>query len=126
MSLNTRDFLQLLPTPSAPALARKAVRDMGDDCFPPTVTDTAELLTSELVTNAITHGSGMVTLAIRREGPSLAVAVSDDAPGVPVVLPEQLLAPGGRGLRMVELLASAWGVKRREDGPGKIVWFRVS
>jgi anti-sigma regulatory factor (Ser/Thr protein kinase) len=89
-------------------------------------TDLAELLTSELVTNAIRHGSGQVMLSLNCGDGVLAISVSDDATGMPFVQPDdELLALGGRGVRMVQRLAHEWGVTPREDGPGKVVWFRL-
>lgn len=126
MSVDAHGVLRLQPVSTAPAEARRAVRSAGATHVATTVTDTAELLASELVTNAITHGAGLVTIAIECEDGTLAVAVSDDDPAFPVVQPEQLFAVRGRGLRMVDSMASAWGVAARAEGPGKVVWFRVS
>jgi two-component sensor histidine kinase len=89
------------------------------------VTDTAELLVSELVTNAIMHGTGPVTVSIDCGEDTLSVTVSDEEPAEPLLQPERLMALGGRGLRMVESLASSWGVKPRVGSPGKDVWFRL-
>jgi anti-sigma regulatory factor (Ser/Thr protein kinase) len=101
------------------------VRAAADDLITPEAADTAVLLTSELVTNAVTHGSGPVTLAIEVSAGSVAVSVGDGDPAAPEVQPERLLSLGGRGLRMVQLLASEWGVDARTNLPGKVVWFKV-
>jgi two-component sensor histidine kinase len=117
--------VELEPTLAAPAEARRFVRStLGDEVARETV-ELAELLTSELVTNAIRHGSGHVSVALRRQGDTLAVSVSDDDAAMPVVPPEEPLALGGRGVRMVQRLAQDWGVSPRENGPGKVVWFRL-
>jgi anti-sigma regulatory factor (Ser/Thr protein kinase) len=89
------------------------------------VVDTAELLVSELVTNAVIHGSGTVRLVIDCTDHCLSVTVSDNEPVAPKLQPERPLSDGGRGLRMIESLASAWGVRLRADGRGKDVWFRL-
>jgi anti-sigma regulatory factor (Ser/Thr protein kinase) len=117
--------IELEPSGTAPAQARRAVRRALNDQLSEDVTDTAELLVSELVTNAITHGTGTVTVSIDCAGDSLSVTVSDDDPGEPLLQPERLMALGGRGLRMIESLASSWGVKPRVGSPGKDVWFRL-
>jgi anti-sigma regulatory factor (Ser/Thr protein kinase) len=125
VSCVTHEVVHLEPSGSAPAQARRVVRKVLNHIVPEDVSHTAELLVSELVTNAITHGTGMVTLAIDCSDHSLSVTVSDDEPTEPELQPERLMALGGRGLRMIESLASSWGVKPREDGPGKDVWFRL-
>jgi anti-sigma regulatory factor (Ser/Thr protein kinase) len=102
------------------------VRAALADTLPAETTDLAELLTSELVTNAIRHGSGQVMLSLNCGDGVLAISVSDDAPTMPLVQPDdEPLAVGGRGVRMVQRLAQEWGVTPRERGPGKVVWFRL-
>jgi anti-sigma regulatory factor (Ser/Thr protein kinase) len=125
VSCATHEVIRLEPSGRAPGQARRKVREVLADIVPDDLTDTAELLVSELVTNAITHGSGIVTLSIDCSDDSLAVTVSDDEPTEPQLQPESLMALGGRGLRMIEALASSWGVKPHKDGPGKDVWFRL-
>jgi anti-sigma regulatory factor (Ser/Thr protein kinase) len=86
----------------------------------------AELLTSEIVTNAVKHAGGILTIVMECDQETLAVAVSDDSPDVPVVrdfCPEGI---GGRGMRLVAHLAAAWGCTPTPDGNGKVVWFRLA
>lgn len=90
--------------------------------------DTAELLVSEVVTNALVHTDGDTVLTVQLSGSGgrrrLRVEVEDDSgqwlrrrtPG------EQ--ASSGRGLLLVEQLADAWGVQPKGDG--KRVWFELS
>jgi anti-sigma regulatory factor (Ser/Thr protein kinase) len=118
--------VHLDPTVVAPAQARRLVRAALAATLSGETTDLAELLTSELVTNAIRHGSGQVMLSLNCSDGVLAISVSDDDPRMPIVQPEdELLALGGRGVRMVQRLAQEWGVTPREAGPGKVVWFRL-
>jgi two-component sensor histidine kinase len=121
----THEVRDLEPSGFAPAQARRVVREVVAPLVPADMAHTAELLVSELVTNAITHGRGMVRLSIDCADHSLSVAVSDDEPAPPLVQQEQALSIGGRGLRMVETLAGAWGVRREDETPGKAVWFRL-
>jgi anti-sigma regulatory factor (Ser/Thr protein kinase) len=121
----TREVIRLEPTGVAPAHARRTVRQTIGTLVSDDVAHTAELLVSELVTNAITHGSGMVVVSVECAGNSVCVTVSDDDPTEPRLQPEEPMALGGRGLRMIESLASAWGVRHRLDTPGKEVWFRL-
>ncbi|MGW0086242.1 ATP-binding SpoIIE family protein phosphatase [Streptomyces sp. NPDC003393] len=88
--------------------------------------DTAELLTSEVVTNALVHGDSDVNVHVRRYGTLLRVEVrdSDPRPAEPVTLPRaEDQAEGGRGLLIVSALASAWG--NSPSGRGKTVWFEL-
>jgi anti-sigma regulatory factor (Ser/Thr protein kinase) len=121
----THEVIDLEPTGFAPAQARKAMRQLVCLLVPADIADIAELLVSELVTNAITHGTGPVRLVIDCDKQCLSVTVGDDNPDPPELQPERMMATGGRGLRMIETLASAWGVRQRPDRPGKDVWFRL-
>jgi anti-sigma regulatory factor (Ser/Thr protein kinase) len=125
VSCATHEVIHLEPSGRAPAQARRVVREVLAEIVPADVTETAELLVSELVTNAITHGTGTVTVSIDLTDETLAVTVGDDEPSQPELQPERLMALGGRGLRMIESLASSWGVEQHVDGPGKDVWFRL-
>ncbi|MEU8761716.1 ATP-binding protein [Streptomyces sp. NPDC048659] len=87
--------------------------------------DVAELLTSELVTNALIHtGDGAVVTATV-EPEQLRVEVRDFVPGLrpPRARPADD-DPHGRGLLLVRALADSWGVENREVG--KVVWFELN
>ncbi|WP_199424160.1 ATP-binding protein [Actinotalea solisilvae] len=84
-----------------------------------------ELLTSELVTNAVKYGGGdEVLVRVTPAAGGVRVEVHDECPLTPQVLDPEDAAPGGRGMRLVNLLADQWGVDRREPA-GKAVWFAV-
>lgn len=88
------------------------------------VLDDARLLISELVSNAVRHGSPPITTEIECRGSAgLHVRVSDAAPGAPVVRDADDDAVSGRGMRLVDLLSSAWGVEPGQAG--KAVWFQL-
>ena len=90
----------------------------------PTCTDVVALMTSEIVTNAVRHGSSPVTLGLRC-GPHLVrVEVSDESTAPPVMSAAADDDEGGRGMLIVEALATRWGV--RDRSPGKTVWFEVA
>lgn len=87
------------------------------------------LLASEVATNVVQHagphfaGSEMVVVVSTTVG-GVRVEVADGHPGVPVVGDGSLDGLSGRGVLLLDALASAWGVI--PDSPGKVVWFEVS
>ncbi|GAA1944054.1 ATP-binding protein [Kitasatospora viridis] len=86
--------------------------------------DTAELLASELVTNALQHaGTGARLDAVVTAERRLLVEVRDEGTGLPRPRPADADATNGRGLLLVEALADRWGVRLRADG--KVTWFEL-
>lgn len=85
--------------------------------------ETAVLLTSETVTNAIIHGRSEVRVRAEVTPGAVLVAVGDDNSRHPRLQPQDEEALDGRGLQILELAASRWGVA--EEGVGKVVWFEV-
>jgi anti-sigma regulatory factor (Ser/Thr protein kinase) len=83
--------------------------------------DDLELIVCELVANAIEHAASEVRVRVIRRGHTLRVEVHDDGTGNPEVQHPPLLADGGRGLKIVESIATRWGVEPN-DGGGKTVW----
>lgn len=84
-----------------------------------------ELLTSELVTNAVKYGRGdEVRVRVSRAVDGFRVEVHDESPVAPRVLDPGREQPGGRGMRLVSMLARDWGVEQHR-GDGKSVWFAV-
>ncbi|WP_070199168.1 ATP-binding SpoIIE family protein phosphatase [Streptomyces oceani] len=86
------------------------------------LSDTAELLVSELVTNALRHGEGDIRLRLLLDR-TLVCEVWDSG----LVQPRRRRAgatdEGGRGLQLVGLLSSGWGSRRTPYG--KTVWFEL-
>jgi GAF domain-containing protein/anti-sigma regulatory factor (Ser/Thr protein kinase) len=82
--------------------------------------DLAQLVTTEFVTNALLHGRLPILLRVSRPPGSARIEVSDASP----VLPEPGLGGEdemtGRGLALIDALASRWGTEQVSDG--KIVW----
>jgi anti-sigma regulatory factor (Ser/Thr protein kinase) len=122
--------IELVSGPTAPAEARQQVRAVIRVWGVPVDADTAELLTSELVTNAFLHDEGeWITLAIKCRHGQLRVDVHDSASGLPrqAQSPEDARddeAENGRGLMIVETLADEWGFYR--DEIGKAVYFTLT
>jgi anti-sigma regulatory factor (Ser/Thr protein kinase) len=99
-------------------VARTLVGDLPD-----LFRETALVLTSELVTNAVRHGVGPVAVRVAWEDGEVRVEVDDHSPALPVARDVDGDALSGRGLQLVEALSSEWGV--RPDGTGKTVWFTL-
>jgi anti-sigma regulatory factor (Ser/Thr protein kinase) len=116
--------LTLPPDPAAVRRARTFVRGhldaygLSDD-----ICDTVVLLTSETVTNALTHGHSEARLRVSVVGGLVRVDVSDDNSRHPQRAQPDADALDGRGLAILELLATRWGV--RDDAYGKTVWFEL-
>jgi anti-sigma regulatory factor (Ser/Thr protein kinase) len=80
----------------------------------------AALMVSELITNALVHGVGAISLRIDVEADAVRVEVADEG-NVAVGPSPQPGAHGGWGLRIVEQLADDWGVL---EGSTR-VWFQL-
>jgi two-component sensor histidine kinase len=85
--------------------------------------DTAELLVSELVTNALRHTQGPLRLNLRVRHSRLLCEVEDTEPAGPVRNVVDPDAEGGRGTELLDLLADAWGSIR--TATGKTTWFEL-
>lgn len=110
----------------APRAARRAVAECCATAGAgPVCTDNSALMTSEVVTNAIRHGSGPITFAVDCGGPVVRVEVGDDDEGRPTAGDADADSEGGRGMLIVDALASSWGVIETASG-GKTVWFELS
>ena len=106
---------------SDPAYARQVVRSHLTGVASEVV-ENAQTIVSELVTNAIVHGSGEASLVIEVSDSCLHVEVLDADPQVEIEpLNVEPSSARGRGLAIVDALASCWGVERR--AVGKSVWF---
>ena len=116
--------VHLRPHESQVRVARQHLHDVCKG-MPRDLIEVAVLLLSEVVTNAIRHGRGMVRLAVKERPSRLCVEVSDDGPGLPSAQAPRDDRPSGRGLMMVQRLANEWGVTPFDRGPGKTVWFTL-
>jgi anti-sigma regulatory factor (Ser/Thr protein kinase) len=116
---------QLPKQPGAAAIARR-VLDEFDGRIDPAKLETARLLVTEVVTNAVRH--------VQREGPiDLCLALSEDALRVEVVDPGEGFVPrrrgpdspldGNWGLHFLEVLSDRWGIESDERTR---VWFELT
>ncbi|SFD54154.1 SpoIIE family protein phosphatase [Streptomyces aidingensis] len=115
------------PRPESVASARRfvdAVLAAGAGTAPETA-DTARLLVSELVTNAVLHARTGIEVSVLAHGGGVRIGVGDHRPGR-VLLPLECPAYSGtgQGLTLVARLASRHGVDTGEDA--KTVWFELA
>lgn len=126
--------LRLAAVPCAAPIARRHVRLTLDTWGLDTLCDTAALLVSELVTNAIRASANgearsrepggepsTITVSLARTGTGVAIEVWDASPTAPVVSEPDPLDEGGRGLFLVGIFCRGWG-HYPADGGGKVVW----
>lgn len=115
----------------SPCLARRFLRQrIAAWGLPEEAAATAELCLSEVVTNAVVHAASPAQLRVTRSAGTLEVRVRDHGGpprghllATPVAEDGEELSVHGRGLMLIDSLASAWGVDARADGT--CVWFRI-
>ena len=115
--------LQLEPDRSNVALARRFVMDAVHALGQDAAADVAELLTSEVVTNAVLHAGTSVQLRVVGESGAVRVEVTDGSAAAPARRHYSAEAATGRGLGLVEALATEWGTITQAGG--KTVWFTI-
>jgi hypothetical protein len=109
--------LRVAREPTAAAEARGLVRAVIRDWKVPVDPDIAVLLTSDMMTHAITHGDGdSVTLAIRCSPGYLRIDVHDTSRFLPMAVDEPAGTETGRGLVLVAALSTEWGSFRTPRG----------
>ncbi|WP_176711316.1 ATP-binding protein [Streptomyces sp. PTY087I2] len=112
-------MVKLAPVEADVAVARRATADSLERWAVPTsLSDEARLIVSELVTNAIVHGRGRVTLRLLQHDGILRIEVNDENS-----TPPQMRTPSdddvhGRGLVLVDAIAHDWGV----EDEGRTTW----
>lgn len=104
--------------------ARSVVRDVLELWGYRDLVADAELVVSELVTNAVVHAdSGCAVIVNRGEG-GVRIEVQDQGPGWPDRQTPGASAEGGRGLMIVSALSTAWGIQAADRS--KSVWVELS
>jgi anti-sigma regulatory factor (Ser/Thr protein kinase) len=126
-----RSVLQLcavpMATPCARRHARLVLREWGLD----DVASTAELLVSELVTNAVTASQAMadaqaIWLRLSSDKARLLIEVWDANPLPPAPRTETLDEEDGRGLLLVMSLSERWDWRLLRESYGKVVWCELA
>ncbi|MFC8291732.1 SpoIIE family protein phosphatase [Streptomyces sp. NPDC057241] len=111
------------PEDAAPGRARRLARRALARWDLEELTDSVELLISEVVTNAVRYAERPVTLRLLRTD-VLRCEVGDDSPQLPRQRRARDTDEGGRGLFLVNRLARRWGATRLSGG--KVVWFELA
>ena len=110
--------------PSSVSRARRLVTAALDDLGRPELSEDAALVVSELVTNALVHAGTPMELVVAQRDYEVVVEVLDDNPRLPFRRNHAEFTGTGRGLHLVDQLATEWGSRSRP--PGKTVWCRFA
>jgi hypothetical protein len=132
--LQTR--LVLAAQPTAPGVVRGHVRAVAGEWGLAGLADVAELLASEIATNAIQASQRLrasaglaivpvIRLWVTSDGISMVIHVWDASDEMPVLKDSAADEENGRGLMLVAALSKDWGCYRKADG-GKVVWVMVA
>ncbi|MFF5564436.1 SpoIIE family protein phosphatase [Streptomyces sp. NPDC012623] len=116
-------YWSLDPEDAAPGRARRLARRALARWDLEELSDSVELLISEVVTNAVRYAERPVTLRLLRTD-VLRCEVGDDSPQLPRQRRARDTDEGGRGLFLVNRLARRWGATRLSSG--KVVWFELT
>ncbi len=112
---------------SAVSDARRAVASQLRSWGVLSVLDSAELVVSELLTNARLHTTGPVQIAVTTIENGVRIEVKDNAAHAePTANDSTVEDTTGRGLTIVNALSADWGVERDKTGTGKTVWAELS
>ncbi len=115
----------LAATPGAVSLARRLLREwFGHWGAPDHVIEKGQLVTSELVTNAVKAKGPSIRVRMRWSGSAGYVEVWDADPNPPVAQEFDLDATSGRGLFLVAVYAERWDYYSSAEG--KVVWAKLS
>ena len=118
------------PRPESVKTGRDFTRATLVEWDMPALADVAELVVSELVTNALRHGipsacqlvsDRCVRLRLLAQAPFVMCMVTDPGAGIPVLRESEPTSENGRGLNVVECCSVRWGWHLLDDG-GKVVW----
>lgn len=116
--------LELAPDLDSPARARHCLDALPKAGFK-VWHDPAELVISELTTNALRHTSKPFTLALALMPTQLLISVTDATRQEPILRPVRYASGGGRGMQLVDAVSHSWGVRLIHQG-GKSVWASIA
>jgi anti-sigma regulatory factor (Ser/Thr protein kinase) len=114
--------VELPRDPGAPSRARRLIGELGASTLDRDELDRARVIVSELVTNAVLHGRGVISLRASLDRDRLFVEVIDEGSGFERVVRERTFEDlHGRGLDIVDAEASRWGLYEGTTH----VWFEI-
>ncbi len=113
--------LELPREASSPGIARLIVTAHGAG-LPPERLKSANLMVSELVSNACRHGSGRIQLTVHSGADGVRAEVLDEGSGASIAKADPRPARGGWGLHFVDRLSDSWGV----ETDASRVWFQLA
>lgn len=106
-------------------VGRRAVgAELARRGVPLEIVELVELMSSELITNAVLHTGSAVGLVAAVTDRVIRVEVTDDSLGRPMLRHPPADSTSGRGMEIIDALAARWGVDDQPAG-GKSVWFEV-
>lgn len=110
----------------AASRARQVVTEVLSHLSVPALAlENARLVVTELVANALIHGTVPFDVEISTWPHTVLITVADTNPTLPELRQAPSTEPHGRGLVIVDALADAWGVSEHGSA-GKVVWARLS
>ena len=110
-------------TPASAGEARRFVDGVLTDLGLLVLAYPATVLVSELVANAVLHTGTPIEVIVARAGDGVRIEVHDGSAQLPVQKHYSAMSGTGRGLMLVDRMASHWGAERTTDG--KMVWFEL-
>ena len=111
-------------SPDSAAQARRHVLEVCDAWSRNDLCPVVQLVTTELVANAVRHAHTTIRLSVRQTQSGVLVEVADDSPRMPERRDPGLFDESGRGLWLVDAMAARWGVEREQRG--KRVWAELT
>jgi anti-sigma regulatory factor (Ser/Thr protein kinase) len=114
----------LQPKPQQVAAGRRFTRDTLTAWQHTELADTACLLVSEILTNAVHHARHTIGLHLHHTAREIIAEITDDNTQLPQPSPPAAAGEGGRGLTLLDALAGTWGA--RPSSTGKSVWFTLT
>jgi two-component sensor histidine kinase len=120
-ALNWSHTTSLEATPTSASAARRFVSQHLVDHQLQHLADPVRLVASELATNALVHARTAFRVTLSADDRAVVLSVRDDSDSLPARRTAQVLDPSGRGLDIVEMVSTDWGVNTHEVG-FKAVW----